>query len=277
MGGNGGSSSQLVLILAANISLLFHVAAADESSAAASMQGDNTLTEVSGWVRQAIDLSDAGDYESARGLLTRAAEADPDNPQAYFERGIVFMNLDREAEAVADFSKALEIDPAYPGALDWRRRALSSLGEYQQAAEDCLKDLEENPAGPHKGMGVNPQRWTDCAEMLSRAGESARAEGLLETYFTRYADKVSAYATYETAPMRMLATLKLNVGDAKAALTYARQAYASEHQVPTDVLLLALALEASGDLDGARATCAEAMSINDQMPGVRELHQRLDR
>ena len=63
----------------------------------------------------------------------------------------------------------------------------------------------------------------------------------------------------------------------KQRLRYARQAYASEHQVPTDVLLLGLALEASGDLDGARAACAEAMTINDQMPGVRELHQRLQR
>jgi len=235
------------------------------------------LTEVTGWVQQAIDLSDAGSYESARELLTRAAEADPGNAQAYFERGMVFMNLDKNADAVADFSRALDIDPEYPGALDWRRRALSSLGEYQRAAEDCLKDLEDKPEGPHKGMGVNPQRWADCAEMLSKAGESARAATLLETYFTSHVDKVTMYATYETAPMRMLATLKLNAGDADAALEYARRAYSSEHQVPTDILVFALTLEATGDLDGARAACAEAMASNDQMPGVRELHQRLDR
>ena len=113
--------------------------------------------------------------------LTRAAEADPGNAQAYFERGMVFMNLDRNADAVADFSRALEIDPKYSGALDWRRRALASLGEFQRAAEDCLKDLEDNPEGPHKGMGANPQRWADCAETLMKAGKSTRAEELLES------------------------------------------------------------------------------------------------
>ena len=60
-------------------------------------------------------------------------------------------------------------------------------------------------------------------------------------------------------------------------MTYARQAYSSEHQVPTDILTFALTLEASGDPDGARRACAEGMAIDDQMPGARELHQRLGR
>lgn len=277
MSGNAGLSLPSVLILAAVVSSAFYGVAAEDTAPATTSREDITLTEATEWVQAAIDLSDAGDYDGARELSTRAAEADPDDAQAYFERGMVFMNLDREADAVADFSRVLEIDPEYPGALDWRRRALASLGEFRRAAEDCLRDLEDNPEGPHKGLGVNPQRWADCAENLAKAGESARAEALLETYFASHADKVTMYATYETAPMRLLAKLKLESGDGKAALAYARQAHSSEHQVPTDVVLLALALEASGDVDGARAACAEAMAINDQMPGVRALHQRLRR
>lgn len=94
MDSNGGLSSHLVLILAAITSPSFYGASADEDSAAVSTQEDSTLTEVTGWVQQAIDLSDAGSYESARELLTRAAEADPGNAQAYFERGMVFMSYE---------------------------------------------------------------------------------------------------------------------------------------------------------------------------------------
>ncbi len=226
-------------------------------------------------VHRAIDLSDAADYNGALNLLSRAIAADPNNAQAYFERGMVLLNLGQDADAVPDFDRALAIDPEFPGARDWRSRALESLGDHQSAAEDRLKELESHPDGPYEGMGVSPQKWADCAEAFINAGKHQKARDLLEDYFNNYANKVTSYAHYETAPMRMLAKLLIQSGHFRRACELAQQGYSSDHQCPMDVLVYALALESSGDLAAARRICDEAIAINDQMPGVRELNDRL--
>ena len=226
-------------------------------------------------VHRAIDLSDAGDYAGAMNLLTRAIAIDANNAQAFFERGMVYMNLDQDADAIPNFDRALAIDSEFPGARDWRSRALESLGDHQNAAEDRLGDLQSRPDGPYEGMGVSPQQWADCAEALANAGNHQKASEVLEDYFGDHAKKVTSYARFETAPMRIFAKLLIQSGDTERATEFARKAYSSNHQCPADVLVYALALESSGNLDAARRVCAEAMEINDQMAGVKELHARL--
>jgi tetratricopeptide (TPR) repeat protein len=222
-------------------------------------------------VQRAIDLSDEGNYDGAIKLLTEAITADPLNAQAYFERGMALLGLLRDSNAVKDFDHALTINPGFPGARDWRSRAAESLGDHKSAAEDRWKDLQAQPDGPHKGMGVSPQQWADCARSFVNAGNSLRAKEILENYFANYAGKVTHYAVYETAPMRMLADLLIQSGDFTRATEFAGKAYESKHKCPADVMAYAQALEASGDIVNARRICAEAMKWNDQMPGLREL------
>jgi tetratricopeptide (TPR) repeat protein len=233
------------------------------------------MSRITELVHRAIDLSDAEDYPAALKLLTRAIAVDATNAQAYFERGMVRLNLRQDAEAVADFDRALELDGDFPGARDWRARTLASLGDHQRAAEDRLRELRAHPDGPYQGMGVIPQDWADCAEAFVDAGQPDVARELLEEYFDGPVHKVTSYARFETAPMRMLAKLLIQSGDSARASELAQRAYASQHQCPKDVLVYAEALEASGALDDARRICAEALAINDQMPGVRELGERL--
>jgi Flp pilus assembly protein TadD len=73
-------------------------------------------------VHRAIDLFGAEDYAGAFDLLTQAITVDPGNAQAYFERAMALLNLDRDADAMADFDRALVIAPGFPGARDWRAR-----------------------------------------------------------------------------------------------------------------------------------------------------------
>ncbi|MDV3350159.1 tetratricopeptide repeat protein [Leptothoe sp. LEGE 181152] len=226
-------------------------------------------------VHRAIDLSDAEDYTGSLNLLTRAITVDPNNAQAYFERGMVLLNLDQDANAIPDFDRALAIDSEFPGARDWRARARQSLGDHQSAAEDRLKELQSHPNGPHEGMGVSPQKWADCAEAFINAGNHQKARELLEDYFDNYSIKVTSYARFETAPMRMLAKLLIQSGDFERGCEFAQQAYSSDHQCPMDVLIYALVLESSGDSVAARRVFDEANQINDQMPGVKDLHERL--
>lgn len=226
-------------------------------------------------IHRAIDLSDAKEYSGAVSLLTQAISADSDNPQTYFERGMALLNLDQDADAVADFDRALAIDPNFPGVRDWRARTIESLGDQQQAADDRLKALRANPDRPYKGMGIIPQDWADCAESFIKAGRHAKAKELLEEYFADHVTKVDSYAHFETAPMRVFSKLLLQSGDFDRACEFGKNAYASKHQRSADVLCYALALEASGNLVKARQICTEAMEINDKMPGVKDLDVRL--
>jgi hypothetical protein len=125
------------------------------------------------------------------------------------------------------------LDPLFPGAREWLARTFADLGEHHQAAETWLRYLRDNPDGP-PGMGVSPQSWTDCAEQYVLAGDPVRAIRLLEEYLTQHAARVTAYACYETAPLRLLASLLSASGDAKRAAELRERARASPHRVPAD-------------------------------------------
>lgn len=226
------------------------------------------------FVHLGIDLADQEAYSAAIEEFDRAIMLDSRNAQAYFERAMALLSLDRDAEAAADFDRALAIDPEYPGALDWRSRARESLGDHLGAAQDRLQDLRDHPDGPH-GMGVSPQNWSDCAEAFLDAGQAERARELLEEYFEQHAHRVTQYACYETAPMRLLAKLLLQSGEPRPAVELARKAHASSHRCPIDFLILALALEAAGESEEAKTACRQAVEENDEMPGLAELRRRL--
>jgi hypothetical protein len=185
-------------------------------------------------IHEAIDRSDDGDYEAALALLTRAVAADPANPRAYHERAMALLNLDRDREALPDFDRALELDPKFPGARDRRARTLAALGEHRASAEDRLQDLRDHPDGPYASMGVSPQRWADCAEQFAKAGDPARAIELLEEYLAQHASRVTDYACYETAPLRLLARLLADAGQTARARELVARACASPHRCPAD-------------------------------------------
>lgn len=233
------------------------------------------MTSATELIHGAINLSDEECYAEAIALLNRAISIDPLVPQAYFERGMAYLNLNQDAEAAADFDRALDLDPDFPGARDWRSRVAELLGDVRRAAEERLKDLRSRPDGPHKGMGVSPQAWADCARALVNAGQHKEARALLEEYFAAYANRVTRYVSYETAPMRILAKLLADSGHSDEALRYAHRAYSSPHKVPMDILAYALSLESVSRREEGLTICNEALAVNDQMPGLRELHSRL--
>jgi Tfp pilus assembly protein PilF len=185
-------------------------------------------------IHEAIDRSGDGDYEAAIDLLTRAIALDATKPQAYFERAIALLQLEQDHEALPDFDRALELDPRFPGARNCRARTLAGLGEHRRSAEDWLRELRDHTDGPHAGMGVNPQNWADCAEQFALAGDRSRAVALLDEYLRDHASRVTAYARFETAPLRLLARLLTEAGDTARAEELRQRARASPHRVPAD-------------------------------------------
>lgn len=92
---------------------------------------------------------------------------------------------------------------------------------------------QANPDGKY-GMGEAPHRWAACAESLFKGGQADHAILVLEEYFKEHANKVDAYKSYETAPLRLYAKLLIHKGDFKGALAKIEEAMNSEHKVPAD-------------------------------------------
>lgn len=185
-------------------------------------------------ILKAIDRSDDGDYEGALKLFDRAIKTDPANAQAHHERAMTLTNLGRDWEAVEAFERALALNPVFPGARSWLARTLAGLGDHRRAGEEWLRDIRDHPDGPHVGMGVSPQCWADCARQFALAGDRERAVALLEEYLDSHAARVTAYACYETAPLRLLAELLSEAGDAGRAAELRERARASPHRTPAD-------------------------------------------
>jgi len=72
-------------------------------------------------------------------------ELDPDNADAYYERGDFYYETDEYNKAIADYSKAIELDPGYALAYFNRAYAYGEIGEYNKAIADYSKAIELNP------------------------------------------------------------------------------------------------------------------------------------
>ncbi len=71
----------------------------------------------------ASDISDLGGHCIAVAWLSRLIKAEPSRARAYFERGMAYLELRDNANALIDFKQCLRIDPTFPGAKDWHAHA----------------------------------------------------------------------------------------------------------------------------------------------------------
>lgn len=98
-----------------------------------------------GKLRPRVQLARASDPETALKILEEAQRLAPRAPDLASERGSRFLQLNRPAEALAEFGRALALRPNDPLALNNRGVALAALGQREAAAADFQKALELNP------------------------------------------------------------------------------------------------------------------------------------
>jgi tetratricopeptide (TPR) repeat protein len=204
---------------------------------------------------RAMKLTDARKYAKAIEAYTAVIEKYPDYDRPYNERAMTRLHLDQNEEAVADFRRCLAINPDYPGARDWLARTLFGLKRFAEAAAEKREELRRRPE--HPGMGICPQSWADCADYYRAAGDDQAALAVLDDYFRDYADKVTKYACYTTAPMRRYAELMLDRGEPESAVRVMRKAFAHPARCPMDGLVWLRALVAARRYDEARRASAK--------------------
>jgi tetratricopeptide (TPR) repeat protein len=86
--------------------------------------------------------------------LTLAIEADPSNPQAYWDRGQFFVQADEYSRAFGDFEKYFQLTHEHTAFLQLGL-CLMQMEQYERAAEYFVKLLEKRPRDPesHRLLG----------------------------------------------------------------------------------------------------------------------------
>jgi tetratricopeptide (TPR) repeat protein len=82
-----------------------------------------------------------GKYEQALSDFTKVIELDPDDPEAYYERGFTYLRLNNWEEAIADYDRSIALDHGDAATFYNRACAHAQLRHYDQAEADLEKAL----------------------------------------------------------------------------------------------------------------------------------------
>jgi len=86
-----------------------------------------------------------GRYEAAIAEFTRAFQRNPVFAEAYYNRGLVDLAIGQLGQAISDFSKTLEIRPEFVEGYSIRCDIHAAMGQYEQAISDFTKVIELDP------------------------------------------------------------------------------------------------------------------------------------
>jgi len=78
-------------------------------------------------------------------FYTNAIQLDPNDKDAYNNRGIVKDDLGKYTEAITDYGKAIQLDPNYKNAYNNRGNSKKNLGKYTEAITDYDKAIQLDP------------------------------------------------------------------------------------------------------------------------------------
>ena len=87
--------------------------------------------------------------------FNKAIEINPEDAEAYYNRGVVHVVNQRYDQAIADYSRALVINPRYAASYHNRGVTYGRKGQYDKAIADFTKSIEINPryAGAYCSRG----------------------------------------------------------------------------------------------------------------------------
>lgn len=108
------------------------------------------------WYNLTIIAHRTGKYEAAVNLIRRSIELSPQNPGFYIHLGLNFKALGKTAEAINAFQQAIDINPGMANAYNYLGVALGSEGKLDSAIENFERaiKIKSDFAQAHNNLGV---------------------------------------------------------------------------------------------------------------------------
>lgn len=211
-----------------------------------------------------------GDYEDAIETYTSLIKYDKKNPNAYFLRGSVYLNMDKTKKALSDYEKAVEVDSRNYEMYEEIYQNLINSNEEKEAkqylehaldikakeAEDyaerghiyyLLEDYDSAKQNLDKAIDKNDKTaLLYLAEVYNAMGQTEQAQALLENYVQDNAGDSEA--------LNSLGMMQFNNQDYENALKYFQLGLKVEGAVNKQELLKneIVAYEYMGDFESAK-------------------------
>ncbi|VFQ44354.1 tetratricopeptide repeat [Desulfoluna butyratoxydans] len=203
------------------------------------------------------------------GLFATACASDSEKRDAYYEKGLSYVEEGRAREALLAFKNCVKIDPGY--SKGWYEIATIAIeqGDPKRAFRAYLKVVEKEPghAGAHFNLAKlyllarkteEARRHIDRAlaaepehtEYLMVSAAIFSVDGLVDEALALY-EQVLALNKKDPRPLLGMARLKAGAGDISAAEAFLRQAMATEPEAIRPRLDLVSLLTRSEQYDKA--------------------------
>lgn len=103
-----------------------------------------------------IELLRAGKLQEALSMLHQALKENPSHPDILSDRGVVYIHLKQEKEALDDFNLSLELQPDYSYRYSSRAYAKSVFNDIDGAIADYEKavELDKEDAIAYNNLGL---------------------------------------------------------------------------------------------------------------------------
>ncbi|HMA04450.1 MAG TPA: tetratricopeptide repeat protein [Methanomicrobiales archaeon] len=89
-----------------------------------------------------LELSDAGKFESAIDLLTKALILRPQFPVAWYQKGVCQVQLDKVDDALASYDTCLNHDPYHAEAWFNRGMLLKKQGQHEEGDRSVKRAID---------------------------------------------------------------------------------------------------------------------------------------
>ena len=123
------------------------------------MYPNRDMLDIVDLMQRADSFMENKNYNSAVEVYTKILKAEPNYPEARFQRGRAYLLMKKYDLALTDYKKLIELNQNGDGAYNNRGWAYENLGEYDKALADYNKALELNPN--NKNAKKNRQRVLD--------------------------------------------------------------------------------------------------------------------
>ncbi len=169
--------------------------------------GSSVALALSPEVTQAENLMQDGKDAQAIVILNAYLKTHANDARAFVDRGDAYEDLNKHAEAIADYTSAIAINPEYAYAYASRCQSHEMLDDHKLALADCDKaiELDANSAYAHRQrawakLGLNDVVGAnaDADEAVKLAGDNALSYGIqcrARWFAQKYDEAATACAT----------------------------------------------------------------------------------
>ena len=121
---------------------------------------------------------DEGNWDEALEDYEKAIARDPQDPEQYFNRGILYLDMGESAMAIQDFDQAVRLNPDEPDFYLHRGVAYENLDQYENAVREYSHVIRIEPEDNDGWVnrGVVYFKTGDYQRAVSDFAEAARLE-----------------------------------------------------------------------------------------------------